>query len=125
VQLPINHVDVNLHPTKAEVAILHEDAVIHGICTSAQDVLKRHHGCAPRQWQPREPLQSVLHPCLDLKVALAPCRMRGVGTHRGAGTSGGQLEATRVRTDQASQTIASLARAPIKHAGETAACSLP
>jgi DNA mismatch repair ATPase MutL len=42
VQLPIEHVDVNLHPTKAEVAILHEDAVIQGICTSVQHVLKQH-----------------------------------------------------------------------------------
>lgn len=41
--MPIEHVDVNLHPTKAEVAILHEDAVIQGICASVQHILKHHH----------------------------------------------------------------------------------
>jgi hypothetical protein len=87
VQLPIEHVDVNLHPTKAEVAILHEDAVIQGICTSVQHVLKQHH------------------------------EIQAVQRHHSAGNPVGQLEAARVRTDRTAQTIASLARGPVMPVG--------
>jgi DNA mismatch repair ATPase MutL len=42
--MPASHVDVNLHPTKAEVAVLHQAAIIAGICGAVQDVLKGHDG---------------------------------------------------------------------------------
>lgn len=120
-QLPIEHVDVNLHPTKAEVAILHEDAVIQGICTSVQHALKHHHKYASTGSIAVWHVQAVVQLKQDLQVAAVPCRVQAVQTHHTAGSPAGVLEATRVRTDRTAQTIASLVRGPVTPVGETAA----
>ena len=40
-KLPCEHVDVNVHPTKEEVAVLHQEAVVEAICAAAREQLTR------------------------------------------------------------------------------------
>lgn len=40
-QLPNTHIDANLHPTKEEVAILHQEVVIDSVCSAIEHVLRK------------------------------------------------------------------------------------
>lgn len=46
-RLPNTHVDANLHPTKEEVAILHQEDIIDSVCTAIELAIRRRYpGCA-------------------------------------------------------------------------------
>jgi hypothetical protein len=93
--LPPSHIDVNVHPTKREVALLHEDGIVGAVLAALRGVLAGANASRTFAAQPVLSLAQLLPAGPDEEEEAAAAGGRGTGhSHISGGAGGGAASGT-------------------------------